>query len=288
MKVRSFAKINMGLEVLRKREDNYHEIRTLFQAIDFYDVLEFQPISQNKILLKSDDDTISWGGDNLIYQTALLLKERFSLSNGIEVFIEKNIPAGKGLGGGSSNAAMTLYALNKIWRLNQNKKDLMNFGKELGADVSYFLEGGLCLGVGRGDEIIPLRDYPPCYCLCILPELSILTASVYKQLRLSLTLDNKESKISKFLENRDFDLLENNLEDTVFLIHPQLLAIKSLIQSLGSELSLVSGSGAAVFGLFLKKEKAKKAHEELKKKYPLVFVKTLSRDLYWKSISVGV
>ena len=107
MRIKSFAKINLGLEVIRKREDSYHEIRTLFQSIDFYDVIEFRPINNSKILLQGNDRSISWGEDNLILRAALLLREKFNISKGINIFVEKNIPAGKGLGGGSSNAAMT-------------------------------------------------------------------------------------------------------------------------------------------------------------------------------------
>ncbi|MCK4430701.1 MAG: 4-(cytidine 5'-diphospho)-2-C-methyl-D-erythritol kinase, partial [Candidatus Aminicenantes bacterium] len=142
MRIKSFAKINLGLEVVRKRGDKYHEIRTLFQTIDFHDILHFRRTPHNKISLEGNDDTISWGEDNLIYKAASLLKQQFNLTDGIEIQVTKNIPAGKGLGGGSSNAAMTLYALNKIWELHLEKSDMMDLGRNIGADVPYFFEGG--------------------------------------------------------------------------------------------------------------------------------------------------
>lgn len=288
MRTNSFAKINLGLEVLRKREDNYHEIRTLFQTINLFDVLEFKPADSGRILLQGNDKTISWSEDNLIHKAALLLKETFNISKGIEIQTKKNIPPGKGLGGGSSNAAMTLYALNKIWGLHLEKKALMDLGKKLGADVPYFLEGGLCLGTGRGDDIVPLSDLNNLWCALALPPFSISTASIYSSLRLSLTSEDKESKIIEFLNKRELDLLENRLEETIFCSFPQLKSIKSLFQSQDSELALVTGSGSAVFGLFLEREKAEKALKKIRESFPAILVETLSREQYWMSLEAGV
>lgn len=288
MRIKSFAKINLGLEVVRKREDNYHEIRTLFQTIDFCDVLQFLPTSNNKILLRGDDKGISWGKENLIFKAAALLKERFRVSEGIEIHAKKNIPPGKGLGGGSSNAAMTLFTLDKIWGLHLEKKDLMELGKVLGADVPFFLEGGLCLGLDRGDNIIPLPDLDTIPCILALPSFSILTAQVYSQFRLSLTSEDKDSKIIKFLEDRKIGLLENRLEETIFSLYPQLKVIRSHLRRQGSELSLVSGTGSAVFGLFRDRGEAEKCLAALKKNYPSLLINTLSREQYRRSIGDGV
>ena len=288
MRIKSFAKINLGLEVIRKREDNYHEIRTLFQTIDFSDTLQFLPVSNNKILLKGNDESIPWDKENLIFKAAALLKERFSIFEGIEIHTKKNIPPGKGLGGGSSNAAMTLFALNKVWDLHLERKELVELGKMLGADVPFFLEGGLCLGLDRGDNIIPLPDLEAIPCILALPSFSILTAQVYSQFRSSLTSEDKDSKIIRFLEDRKFDLLENRLEETIFSLYPQLKVIRSLLRRQGSELSLVSGSGSAVFGLFRDRGEAEKCLTELKKSCPSLLINTLSREQYRRSISDGV
>jgi len=288
MKIKSFAKINLGLEITGKRNNGYHEVKTLLQTVDFYDVLEFSPIKRNKILLKGDEKKISWGKDNLIFRAALLLKEQFQISNGIKIHVTKKIPPGKGLGGGSSNAAMTLYALNKIWGLDLGKEALMDLGRHLGADVPFFLEGGLCLGQGRGDDISPLSDLVSLPCLLILPSFSIKTAKIYGHFPSSLTSKDKDSKIIKFLDSRELGLLENKLEETVFCLYPQLRVIKKLFQSQGCELSLVSGTGSAVYGLFSEKKKAEEVLKRLKKSYTLHLLETLSRERYWKSLEIGV
>lgn len=288
MRIKSFAKINLGLEVVGKREDDYHELRTLFQTINFYDVLQFRGARGNRIFLEGTDETISWKEDNLIFKAALLLKEKFHVSKGIEIRVTKNIPPGKGLGGGSSNAAVTLYVLNRIWDLRMGKKALMDLGSKLGADVPFFFEGGLCLGLGRGDDIVPLSDLVSLPCLLILPSFSIQTDHIYGHFQSSLTSQNKDSKIIKFLEIREFGSLENRLEKTVFRFYPQLKAIKSLFRSNGAELSLVSGTGSAVFGLFSEKRKAEEVLRKLKSEHMSTLVETLSRERYWRSLRTGV
>jgi len=249
MRVKSFAKINLGLEVIRKRPDNYHDIRTLYQCVDLYDILDFVPKTHGKIVHKGKQPELPWNNGNLIYQAAKLLKERFDVSSGVEIQVKKNIPIGGGLGGGSSNAAMTLFSLNTIWDLKCSKEELVDIGRTLGADVAYFFEGGLCLGRGKGDELTRLNDLEPFTCVLVFPELSISTPTVYKRLS-PLTSEGKDSKIIKFLDNLEYGSLENSLEETVFFLHPQLRDIKRLFYKLGSELSLVSGSGSTVFGLF--------------------------------------
>ncbi len=288
MRLCSLAKINLGLEVLGKRKDGYHEIRTLLQTIDLCDVLEFKLLSTDSIILRGDDARIPWDERNLVHKAARLLKEAYGISAGIEVRTHKHIPPGKGLGGGSSNAAMTLYALNKLWELNLGKPSLMEIGRKVGADVPFFLEGGLCLGLGRGDDLEALDDLPPSYCVLALPDIAIMTASVYSHLRLSLTSNTKDSKIIRFLESRKLRFLENSLEETVFRSYPKIKAIKSLFQRLEPELSLMSGSGSAVFGLYLEEKKAGKAFREVNRIHPSHLVETIPRERYWSKVHAGV
>jgi 4-diphosphocytidyl-2-C-methyl-D-erythritol kinase len=286
MKIKSFAKINLGIEVLRKREDNYHDIRTLFQAIDFFDILEFRPTAEDAIRLSGNDKAIPWDERNLVFRAADLLKRMHHRDGGVEIKVVKNIPAGKGLGGGSGNAAMTLYALNGLWGLGLSREELRLTATKLGADVPFFLEGGLCLGEERGDAVTVLRDLPCFYCVLVLPSFPILTAEIYG--RLPLTSAGKESKISQFLAQRDLGLLENRLEEAVFSLYPRLQAIKSFFHQRKAVLSLVTGTGSAVFGLYREKDKAEKALAEIKRTEEAVLVETLSRERYWKRVTAGV
>jgi 4-diphosphocytidyl-2-C-methyl-D-erythritol kinase len=286
MKFRSLAKINLGIEVLGKRDDGYHEIRTLFQSIDFSDILEFRPLAGQEIRLNGSDPSIPWDETNLIYRAARLLQQDFPKAGGVEILVTKNVPAGKGLGGGSSNTAMTLFALNGLWELRLPPSRLRDYGRRLGADVPYFLEGGLCLGEGRGDMITPLPDLPVHYCVLALPSFPILTSGIYGRLR--LTSPAEDSKMNRFLERREFGLLENRLEETVFSLYPRLKTLKSSFLQEGAVLSLVSGTGSAVFGLFEDREKAARSLSEMRRTEEALLVETLSRERYWKRATAGV
>jgi 4-diphosphocytidyl-2-C-methyl-D-erythritol kinase len=286
VKIRSFAKINLGIEVLNKREDNYHNIRTLFQTVDLSDVLEFREAAGNTIMLRGNDETIPWDEKNLIFQAAHFLKQKYSKGGGVNINVIKNIPAGKGLGGGSSNAAMTLYALNVLWDLGLSRDELRMAAGKLGADVPFFLEGGLCLGEERGDVIVAIPDLPRLYCVLALPSFPVSTAGIYGRLR--LTSKDKESKINQFLAEREFGRLENRLEEVVFSLYPRLKEIKSFFRQREAMLSLVTGTGSAVFGLYLEKEKAEKALIELQRTEEALLVETLSRERYWKRATAGV
>jgi 4-diphosphocytidyl-2-C-methyl-D-erythritol kinase len=288
MQVRSFAKINLGLEVLRKRPDGYHEIRTLFQSINFHDILSFRALRENRIELTGTDMRISWGKDNIVYKAACLLAQRHARDQGAVIHVIKNIPPGTGLGGGSSNAAMTLWALNQLWGLELDRGSLMSLAAELGSDIPYFLQGGLCLGTGRGEKIQPLKDLKNQVGLLILPRLSVSTALVYGHHRASLTSHSKDSKIRQFLKSSQLHGLDNDLEETVFSFYPLIKESKRDLRSLKPELSMLSGSGSAVFGLFQNLAETQRARQVLQGVYRVHMIETLSRDQYWKSVSAGV
>jgi 4-diphosphocytidyl-2-C-methyl-D-erythritol kinase len=253
-----------------------------------FDILDFSPFPRNEVLLKGNDATIPWDRSNLIFQAAALLKERHAIQKGVEIHVTKNIPAGKGLGGGSSNAAITLLALNELWQVGLGKESLHELGATLGADVPYFFEGGLCLGLGKGEALFVQEDLDPRPCILAFPPLSVESASVYSRVSPSLTSRDKDSKIIKFLDSRDLGFLENDLEEIVFRTYPQIKATKNLIQEQGSELTLMSGSGSAVFGLFQQRNKAEETRELFSEEISTALVTTLSRPDYWKKMRTGV
>jgi 4-diphosphocytidyl-2-C-methyl-D-erythritol kinase len=289
MKIRSLAKINLGLEVVGRRADGYHEIRTLFQAIDFSDVLEFELRAAGEISLRGDSSSIPWDDRNLVFQAAQLLKQTYSVHRGVSIRVAKSIPAGRGLGGGSSNAAMTLFALNELWKLELGAGELHEAAARLGADVPYFLQGGLCLGEGRGDVLKALPDLPRLYCVLALPDQPVSTAEVYARLR--LTSSDKDSKINQFLTQGELGLLErleNRLEETVFSLYPRLKEYKDFFFEREAVLSLMSGSGSTVFGLYRDRKKAEQALAKLRSRAEALLVETLSRERYWKRATAGV
>ncbi len=288
MKLKSFAKINLGLEVLGQRPDGYHEIRTIFQSVDFHDEIDFEETEPGILSLEGDDPSIPWDERNLIHRAAVLVRKQAGADLGVRIRVRKRIPAGAGLGGGSSNAAVTLLALNRLWRAGLGRSGLQALASSLGSDVAYFLEGGLCLGEGRGERLSPLEDLPALYGVIVLPPVVSLTAEVYRAFRPSLTSRLRVSKMNRFLQSREFGSLENRLERTVFRLYPQLKDIKRFFQSRGAALSLVTGSGSAVFGLFRTREEAERGWTEARERHPSVLVETLSRREYGKRLFAGV
>jgi len=286
--VKSFAKINLGLEVRGRRPDGYHEILTLFQTVSFCDILTFRTLSEPGIRLTGDDPGVPWDETNLIHRAARLFNRTTGARTGAAVDVRKHVPAGKGLGGGSANAAVTLWALNELRQTGLDRRALQALGRELGADVPYFLEGGLCLGRGRGDELDPLPDLPETAVLIVLPPFPISTAEIYAHCRPALTSGGEPGRISQFLDNKDFELLENQLEETIFRFHPSLEDVKSFLKKQGAAAAMVTGSGSAVYGLFPEREKAEAVRAALPAGTVSVLAGTLSREAYWTALRAGV
>ena len=278
MRIEARAKINLGLEVLRKRPDGYHDIRTLFQEIGLSDALEIEPLPGREIRLEGDDPSVPWDGTNLVFRAARALQDRTGTDLGAFLRIRKRIPAGGGLGGGSSDAAATLAGLNEAWKTGLNREDLAALGRGLGADVPFFLHGGLCLGEGRGDRLTELADLPLLHVVLALPPFPVPTALVYRSLSpASLTSNENDGKITRFLKNGELGSLENRLEETIFRLFPELQAYPAQFRKNGAELSLVSGSGSAVFGLFRDRSGAERCLADMRSRGAAVLVGTVPR-----------
>lgn len=288
MTVKAFAKINLGLEIVRRRADGYHDIRTIFQTINLSDELVFKPVGGDSVLIEGDDPAVAWDETNLIYRAVEAVREKTGRRTGVSVRVKKRIPAGKGLGGGSADAAATLLALDKIWSLALPAAELAAMARSLGADVPYFLKGGLCLGEGIGDVLTELPDLPLLACVLVFPPFAIRTADIYAGAAPSLTSEGKPSKIGHFLESGDFSLLESDLERVIFKRYPELESIKVFFKGRGAMLTLVSGSGSAVYGLFAVKEEARRAREQIRGKAETLLTETLPREGYWAQLGAGV
>ncbi len=262
---RAYAKINIGLEVFGRRPDGYHELRTILQTIDLHDEIRFYPRDQG-IELSTRHPSIPHDAANLACVAASLVTERFESAPGILIDLEKRIPPGMGLGGGSADAAATLLALNRLWSADIEPAELHEMAARIGMDVPFFLHGGTALAVGRGDEVYPLDLAAELPIVLILPDFSISTAEAYGSLR--LTKRDPSFKLQHFawgnpcVRNRLGELV-NDLETATGRHSTSIQEYKRLLLERGATGSMMSGSGAAVYGVFQSDEAARLASDSL-------------------------
>jgi len=259
----SHAKINLGLHVLGKRADGYHEIETIFQEISLKDEIDIV-LTEGGISLECDPAVCAENSDNLAYRAAQLLQQRANIAGGCHIAIRKRIPIGAGLGGGSSNAATTLKALNHLWKLRLTAESLESFGASLGSDVPFFIKGGTAIGAGRGEKLTPICIPLEYWGLLVCPPFSVSTKWAYQAANFSLTKTAKSSKFFRFLEDLNDignwkKFLPNDLETVVFSCYPTLRTIVDKLYELGAFYARMSGSGSSLLGLFLSLEEAQKA-----------------------------
>jgi (E)-4-hydroxy-3-methyl-but-2-enyl pyrophosphate reductase/4-diphosphocytidyl-2C-methyl-D-erythritol kinase len=280
MKLRSYAKINLTLDILGKRKDGYHELETVFQQINLYDEIELTELKEDKIIIECNIKEIE-NKENIAYKAAELLKRKYSVKKGVKIKINKKIPIGTGLSGGSSNAATVLKGLNILWDLNLSKEELVNISKEIGMDVGFHVLGGTCLGKGRGEILEKINDLKKYYAVVVYPGFPISTKKAYSGLNYDRI--GKKKNTPKFIKNHDLKYLHNDFEYSILEKYPELKEIK---KSLGKN-SLISGSGSCVFGLFKKEEDAKKAYSKLKKEYNHTFLATTLNKKIEKAKEIG-
>ncbi len=259
LKIRSFAKVNLALGVLGKRADGYHEIRTIFQSIDLHDDLEFRP--SERLELDCENLESVPNEENTVWRAATALARAATALSGAHIVLRKRIPAGSGLGGGSSNAAATLLGLRRFWGLNTSLQELRRLGAEIGSDVPFFLEGGTALGIGRGEEIYPLPEIRRAHLVVLYPGVHVSTAAAYRSLRLELTSGQAVHKIQRFCGCLDGDSdfrseIFNDFEHSILPAFPPVREAKEFLRERGATATLLSGSGSSVFGFFLDEESA--------------------------------
>jgi 4-diphosphocytidyl-2-C-methyl-D-erythritol kinase len=259
------AKINIFLRVLRKRADGYHDIVSLMQKITLYDELIFSPIPTG-IVLNCPGSDLPTSEDNLVFRAAQSIFAYANYPSGVEIKLTKKIPLAAGLGGGSSDAATTLIALNKICSLNLKKNELMKLGAKIGADVPFFVFGNNALASGIGDKLKALQDLPKINLVLIKPQFELSTKMVYENLNLRLTRGKNNYSIPRFLKMSDIIReLHNDLESVSLEMHPELADFKKMLLRHGALGALMSGSGPTVFGIFRDGKEAKKILEVIKK-----------------------
>jgi 4-diphosphocytidyl-2-C-methyl-D-erythritol kinase len=288
----SFAKINWYLRIIGKRDDGYHELCTVFQTVSLFDEIHFS--ESDDLVLSCSDVLIPNDENNLIIRAANKLRNRFGITKGAKILLEKRIPAPGGLGGGSSNAAIALLGLARLWKLATEPDELLKLAESLGSDVPFFLKGGTAIGTGRGTEIEQVQDIVENYMIVVSPGVDVSTCKAFGFLAApSLTKSESKSILQICrLEARELKLrqsgLKNDFENAVFKIEPEIKRVKKKLFDLGAKQVLMSGSGASVFAVFDGKEKLQSAIDVLKfeETWRVFRVKTVSRGDYLESLSL--
>lgn len=270
IQLKSFAKINLCLYVLRKREDGFHDICTVMQAVDFHDRLSLYRIPRG-IVVQTDDPKLPTDRRNLAYKAAQILLDRTKVSSGVKIKIQKRIPLSSGLGGGSSNAAFTLIGLNRLFNLGLPGKKLVEMARQIGSDVPFFLSSGQAVATGRGEKIREVklpRDY---WIVLIKPHVTLSTPWVYENFKIDLTKKRKSIKMYKKRESF-FDSIvgwENELEKVAVKKYPQIKVLRRRLEEIGAIKTSMSGSGPAVYGIFFDKPRYKEVRSLRSKEWQI-------------------
>ena len=266
---KAMAKVNLGLDVLRKREDGYHEVKMIMQTVNLYDRITVSDTDSGKIEVTTNLSYLPNDENNLVYKAAKLMIDTFDIKDGVDIDLDKHIPVAAGMAGGSTDAASVLFGMNKMFELNQSSEKLMELGVTLGADVPYCIMRGTALSEGIGEKLTRLKPVPQCYVLIAKPGISVSTKYVYE------TLDAKE-----VIEHPDIDsmiaaidesdikklasLMGNVLETVTEQEYPVITEIKNYMKQNGAINAMMSGSGPTVFGLYEKEEDAVSAMRGLR------------------------
>ena len=280
--VKALAKINLGLDVVRRREDGYHEVRMVMQTIHLFDRLEISRNDSGQITMETNLSFLPTNENNLVYKAAKLLQDEFAIKDGVHVWLHKYIPVAAGMAGGSTDAAAVLYGMNRIFELGLTKEQLMERGVKIGADVPYCIMRGTALAEGIGEKLTKLAPMVKCPVLIAKPQISVSTKFVYESLKLNentihpdidrLVADISEGDLTKIAAD-----MGNVLETVTIPEYPVIAEIKENMMQNGAVNAMMSGSGPTVFGLFADESTAVKTYEAMKRS-------NLAKQVYLTSI----
>ena len=267
--IKAYAKINLGLDVVRRLENGYHEVKMVMQTVGIYDVLSLEKAEEG-IVVTTDSGELPTDENNLIYKAAKLMKERYAVTEGVRIHLQKNIPIAAGMAGGSTDAAATLKGMNELFGLNATLQELQEIGVKIGADVPYCVMGGTALAEGIGEKLTALAPAPECVVLVAKPDINVSTKYVYEHLDAAGVskhpdIDGMVEAIKVGSLKGVVERMENVLETVTVPAYPIIDTIKARMLESGAEGSLMSGSGPTVFGIFTDEEQAKKAYEQIKR-----------------------
>ena len=267
--VKALAKINLGLDVVKRREDGYHEVRMVMQTIHLFDRLEIKKNHSGRIAITTNLPFLPTNENNLVYKAAQLLVDEFQIKDGIDVKLHKHIPVAAGMAGGSTDGAAVLYGMNKLFDLGLSRQDLMQRGVRLGADVPYCVMRGTALAEGIGEELTALPPMVKCPVLIAKPQISVSTRFVYENLKLDETTPHPDiDRLVEDIKNKDLQAIAgdmgNVLETVTIPNYPVIAQIKEHMMEHGAVGAMMSGSGPTVFGLFDNEAAAVSAYEAMR------------------------
>ncbi|MHC5246970.1 4-(cytidine 5'-diphospho)-2-C-methyl-D-erythritol kinase [Enterococcus sp. LJL90] len=262
------AKINLGLDVLGRRADNYHELAMVMTSIDLLDRISLEEIPENKIIVETNKAFLPTDGRNNVYQAISLIKRRYQIEKGVKVFIKKEIPVAAGLGGGSTDCAAALRGINRLWNLGLSIDELTEIGLEVGTDVPFCLHGNTALATGVGEKITHLPTMPQCWVVLVKPRFSVSTPTVFKDLVMEDVHHPDIEGLIDAIQTDDYQgmiqKMGNSLEAVTINRHPVIQQIKERMLKYGADVSLMTGSGPTVFGLCDKYSRAQRVYNALK------------------------
>lgn len=282
IELKALAKINLGLDVLGRRENGYHDVRMIMQSVYLYDEVKIEKTEEPDITVVSNLNFLPTGDGNIAYRAAQLLKDEFQIKEGVKITLNKHIPVAAGLAGGSSNAAAVLFGMNRMFRLGLSQRGLMERGVRLGADVPYCIMRGTVLAEGIGEKLSILPAMPKCTVLIAKPPVSVSTKVVYEALDAKEITEHPDiDGIIEGLKNHSLkqvaSCMGNVLEDVTVPMHPVIDQIKQEMKDAGALNAMMSGSGPTVFGLFESRTAAREAQRHIREK-------SLTRQVYVTSI----
>lgn len=267
--MKAYAKINLGLDVIRKREDGYHDVCMIMQTVRLYDTIKIKTSEQTGITVRNNLNFLPNDQRNLVYKAAACFLDRLNIKTGVQISLRKRIPVAAGLAGGSSDAAATLSGLNQLFETGLSQNDLMKLGVKLGADVPYCIMMGTALSEGIGEVLTPLQPMPDCDILLVKPNINVSTKYVYENLKLNSDICHPDiASMKKAIEEGNLlkltGSMDNILQNVTVKNYPVITEIKDKMVELGALTSLMSGSGPTVFGIFSDHDLAQKAFRYFK------------------------
>jgi len=255
MKIKAMSKVNLGLDVIRRREDGYHEVRMIMQTLGLYDELYIQKREDDSISISCNNLNLECNESNLIYKAAKLILQEAHITAGLDIRLEKNIPIAAGMAGGSTDAAATLVGLNELFKIGMSQEKLKKLGVKIGADVPYCIEGGTQLSEGIGEKLTGLRPAPDCFVVVVKPHIGVSTKYVYENLHVD-TIKQHPDIDAMLVAIEEGDLkrmcsyMENILENVTEKKYPVIAELKNILKEQGALNALMSGSGPTVFAIF--------------------------------------